>query len=221
MLADVFPLAGLRLTSPRLCLRLPEPEELAALGTLAAEGVHDPDTMPFLVPWTRGPAEQVARSVVQHVWRLLAEVGPQRWTLPLVVFHDARPVGLQAMAAEDFAVTRAVGSGSWLGLRHQGRGLGTEMRAAMLHLAFAGLGAQQAASGAYQDNAASLAVSRRLGYRPDGVQPRAVEGRLRVEQRMRLSRADWRAHATVPVALEGVEGCLDLLGAREAAGGGG
>lgn len=51
MLADHFPLIELRLTTPRLELRLPSPEELGALADLAAGGIHDPDVMPFLVPW--------------------------------------------------------------------------------------------------------------------------------------------------------------------------
>ncbi len=42
------------------------------------------------------------------------------------------------------------------------------MRAAVLHLAFAGLGAQHAVSGAHDHNTASLTVSRKLGYRDDG-----------------------------------------------------
>ncbi len=40
------------------------------------------------------------------------------------------------------------------------------MRAAVLHLAFAGLEAEYADSDAFTDNAASLGVSRKLGYRP-------------------------------------------------------
>lgn len=58
MLVDHIPLVALRLTTPRLELRLPEPEEVAALGELAAEGIHDPDVMPFLVPWTDQPPER-------------------------------------------------------------------------------------------------------------------------------------------------------------------
>lgn len=214
MLTDHFPLLGLRVTTPRLRLALPDEQELSALALLASRGVHDPATMPFFHPWTRGSPHMVARSVVQHHWRTLGELGPQRWTLPFTVFEGPEPVGVQAIDAADFAVTREVHSGSWLGLRHQGRGIGTEMRAAALHLAFDGLGAQCATSGAYTDNPASLRVSAKLGYRPDGTERRAVEGRLKVEQRLRLTREDWRRHAAVvPVELHGVAPCLELLGA--------
>ena len=55
---------------------------------------------------------------------------------------------------------RSVATGSWLGLRHQGHGIGKEMRAAVLHFAFAGLGAIEALSGAWDDNKPSLGVER-------------------------------------------------------------
>ena len=55
---------------------------------------------------------------------------------------DGEPIGMQDLAAEHFRAVRSVESGSWLGRAHQGRGLGREMREAMLHLAFEGLGAR-------------------------------------------------------------------------------
>jgi RimJ/RimL family protein N-acetyltransferase len=103
-----------------------------------------------------------------------------------------------------------VGTGSWLGLRFQGRGVGTEMRTAVLELAFRGLGAAAARSGAIDGNEASLRVSGTLGYRVIGrgtVAPRGVEvGRADVE----LRREDWRV--PFPVELEGVAPCLPLFG---------
>ena len=56
VLTDVWPLFGLVLRTPRLELRVPSLEQLAALAELADEGVHDPAAMPFLVPWTDLPA---------------------------------------------------------------------------------------------------------------------------------------------------------------------
>jgi RimJ/RimL family protein N-acetyltransferase len=53
-------------------------------------------------------------------------------------------VGVQELWAENFAELRKVATGSWLGLKHQGQGIGIEMRSAVLHLAFACLGAEQA-----------------------------------------------------------------------------
>lgn len=49
--------------------------------------------------------------------------------------------------ATDFPTLRTAGTGSWLGRSYQGKGLGTEMRAAILHLLFSGLDAVAATSG--------------------------------------------------------------------------
>jgi RimJ/RimL family protein N-acetyltransferase len=213
MLVDHFPLLGLRLATPRLELRLPSSEGLAALADLAAEGVHDPDTMPFLVPWTdRSPAE-VARSVIQYYWARLGSVAPEHWALVFTVFHEDAPVGVQEINARDYAITRQISTASWLGRRHQGKGIGTEMRAAVLHLAFVGLAAEEAVSAAFEDNHASLAVSRKLGYQPDGIEREVVQGALKIDRRLRLTRADWERHRTTSVTIEGLQPCLPMLGA--------
>ncbi|RFS85152.1 N-acetyltransferase [Actinomadura spongiicola] len=214
-LVDHFPLLGLRLNTPRLELRLPSPDELAALAELAAEGIHDPGTMPFAVPWTDQPSADVARSVVQHHWFQLGTWDPRDWTLNLTVFHDGVPVGVQSVNARDLAITREVGTGSWLGRRHQGRGIGTEMRAAVLHLAFTGLGAEDATSAAFEENLASQAVSRKLGYRSDGLHRRVVRGGRVTDSRLRLGRADWERHRATPVTVHGLAPCLPLLGVPE------
>ncbi|WP_131742359.1 GNAT family N-acetyltransferase [Actinomadura roseirufa] len=212
-----WPLYGLRLRTPRLELRLPEPEELDALAELAVGGVHDPAVMPFVVPWTDLPPAGRARSVMQYHWRMLGAWTPRNWTLPLAVFMDGVVVGSQSVGAEDFAVLREVTSGSWLGLRHQGRGVGTEMRAAVLHLAFAGLGAESAVTSALVGNAASAAVSRRLGYRENGVARTLVRDALRHDQRFALDRGGWARHRAVPVEIEGLDACLADFGAAPGA----
>jgi RimJ/RimL family protein N-acetyltransferase len=212
MLIDHFPLLGLRLTTPRLVLRLPSPDELAALADLAAAGIHPPDVMPFGVPWTDRPPAEVARGVVQHHWLVLGQWTPQAWSLNLTVFDRGGVVGEQAVGGAELALTREVHTGSWLGRRHQGQGIGTEMRAAVLHLAFAGLGAEEAISSAAEDNPASLGVSRKLGYAPDGVNRRVVRGAARVERRVRLTRAAWERHRTTPVTIDGLAPCLPLFG---------
>lgn len=217
MLVDHYPQLGLRLTTPRLELRLPAPEELSALADLAAEGIHEPDVMPFAVPWTDQEPATRARSVVQHHWLRIGGSTPEDWQLLFAVFLDGTVVGVQHMHAQHFAITREVGTGSWLGQRYQGQGIGTEMRAAVLHLAFEGLGAEEATSGAFEHNIASQTVSRKLGYQPDGIERHAVRGALAVNHRLRLTRADWARHRTVPVNVAGLAPCLPLLGVEPAA----
>jgi RimJ/RimL family protein N-acetyltransferase len=213
MLADHLPIHRLRLRTERLELRLPDFEELGALADAAAAGVHDPDFMPFSVPWTEGGPAKTARSVALWYHRAIGRWDEQHWGFPFVVFYEGGPIGSQTLAGNRFAITREVDSGSWIGRAHQGKGIGTEMRAAVLHLAFAGLGAETAKSGSYVGNDASEHISRRLGYRPDGEDFHVVQGRRRQMRRWRLGREDWEANRKHEVAVEGLdEEVLEMLG---------
>lgn len=207
-----WPLYGLRLRTPRLELRLPDLDELDALGRLSAEGVHDPDQMPFVVPWTDLPPAERARSVMQFHWRALGAWTEQDWNLQLVVFLDGTVVGSQGVGGRAFPLLREVETGSWLGRRHQGQGIGTEMRAAVMHLAFAGLGAESAITAAMTDNPASFAVSRKLGYRENGLDRTLVRDALRHKQHFALDRDAWERHRAVPVEIDGLEPCLPQFG---------
>ncbi|HEY8527000.1 MAG TPA: GNAT family N-acetyltransferase [Acidimicrobiales bacterium] len=213
-LQDVWPVAGLVVRTPRIELRWPSDDDLVALAELAADGVHAPDEMPFSFPWTRGTPTEVRRRVLQFHWQQRGAWTPEAWNWNPVVVADGRVVGTQGMFADDFAVRRTVATGSWLGRRFQGQGIGSEMRRAVLHLAFAGLGADRAVSDAYDDNAASLAVTRRLRYRPNGERFLAVEGQRKRALLYALDRPTWAAEvARDDVELEGLEPCLELFGA--------
>lgn len=207
-----WPLFGLRLRTPRLELRIPRLDDLDALADVAAEGVHDPEEMPFAVPWTDAEPAERARGTVQHHWSTWASWTPDDWRCQLVAVRDDQVLGTQEISARDFAVVREVSTGSWLGRRFQGDGLGTEMRAAVLHLALAELGARAAVSGVFLDNPASLAVSRKLGYQPDGISRMSRRGAPVTEQRLRLTREDWERHRELPVTVEGLAPCLPLFG---------
>src|SRR5262245_2211463 len=210
-----WPLFGLRIRTPRLMLRWPTLEDLDALADVAYDGIHDPAEMPFSVPWTDASPEERARATLQYHWGLWASWTPARWTLKRAVIQDGTPVGRQGIGASDSAVAREVHSGSWLGRQHQGHGIGTEMRAAVLHFAFAGLGAEFATTSAYLDNHASLGVSRKLGYQPDGIERHSRRGEATTLQRLRLDRAQWEASRQAPVDIEGLTGCYGFFGLPE------
>ncbi len=212
MITDHWPLFGLRLTTPRLELRVPDLTDLARLAEVAAAGVHDPGRQPFLVPWTDGTAEEAARGTLQFQWRMWGQWSPDSWSLHFVTVLDGQVIGTQALDARQFATLREVGTGSWLGRAHHGLGLGTEMRAAVLDLAFTGLGAQWAVSEAFADNAASYGVSRKLGYADDGIARHVVRGEAVVGRRLRLDRAGWAAARTIDVRIEGLAPCLPMFG---------
>ena len=126
---------------------------------------------------------------------------------------DGRVIGTQELAAKEFPTTRSVTSGSWLTAAAQGRGIGTEMRAAVLHLAFAGLGALEARTSAWIDNPASQRVSQRIGYVPNGEQLVARRGEPTCHLNYRLTREAWSRNQFDGIAVHGLEPCLALLGA--------
>ncbi|MFT7835456.1 GNAT family N-acetyltransferase [Saccharothrix sp. BKS2] len=205
-----WPFHDLVLRTPRLELRPDDDGGLAELADLALAGVHRPDWTPFGVAWTDEPRDRVARNTLQHHWRLRAALSPASWTLNFLVRLDGEVVGSQGLGAEDFAVLREVTSGSWLGLAHQGRGLGTEMRAAVLLFAFDHLGALAARSSAFDDNLPSLGVSRKLGYLPDGGFVQVRRGERATQTRLLVTpetfrRPDWE------LSVSGVTPCLPLL----------
>ncbi|GAB2999314.1 GNAT family N-acetyltransferase [Saccharothrix stipae] len=211
-----WPLHDLVLRTPRLELRPDDDEGVAELADLALDGVHAPDWMPFGLEWTDAPRDRLGVNTLQHFWRVRSTLSPQRWTVNFVVRLDGRVVGTQGLGADDFPVLREVTTGSWLGLRHQGRGIGTEMRAAVLVFAFDHLGAVAARSSAFADNLASHGVSRKLGYRPDGTFTQVRRGEPAEQVRLLVTpatvrRPDWELGVT------GVTPCLSLLTGREPA----
>jgi RimJ/RimL family protein N-acetyltransferase len=168
------PLASLRIRTPRLELRLATVAELRRLFAVALGGIHDPEVMPFEIPWTDSPDEH--EFLAYHRQKLKTWT-PAEWHLNLIAFLDGAPIGSQGLNAVGFAETGRVVTGSWLGRAYQGRGLGTEMRSAILSFAFETLGAKVAVSGAFVENPQSLGVSRKLGYEVVGshyVSPRGT-----------------------------------------------
>lgn len=166
-LEQLFPVLGLRITAGPIELRGLSDEDLVGLANLADEGVHDEELMPFYVPWTLAP--HMPRKLLQYHWRTRADFCEDEWTLNLGVWHEGELVGCQGITTKNYIVTRTGETGSWLGKRHHGRGIGTRMRQAICAFMFDHVDAQEITSGAFLDNPASLAVSRKVGYRENGV----------------------------------------------------
>jgi RimJ/RimL family protein N-acetyltransferase len=206
-----WPLFDLVVRTPRLELRLLREDDVPAMVELIDSGIHDPGMMPFWVPWTDAEPRQRSRDAAQWMWRHRANWSPYNWTLTSGVFVDGNLVGVQDLGAEHFRAVRSVDTGSWLGRAHQGQGIGREMREAILHLAFAGLGAQEALSGAFEDNASSLATSRAVGYEENGeARNRRRDGSGRTI-RFRLGRDAWEQRRRSDIEIIGLDGCLDMF----------
>ena len=167
--ATALPLLGLRITAGPVELRGVTDDLLGPLAELAIKGVHDPDLMPFFVPWSIAPAAEMPRNMAQFHWGQRANFSREQWGMDLAVFYDGQLVGSQGFSTRDFLVTRIGETGSWLGREFHGRGIGTAMRKVICAFIFDHLGAEFITSSAYKDNPASLGVSRKCGYRENGV----------------------------------------------------
>jgi RimJ/RimL family protein N-acetyltransferase len=213
VLADLWPQYGLIISTPRLELRLPREEELAALAHLAGKGVHRPDERPFLTPWTDGRPADRSQFVLQEHWSQLGQWTPAAWALGFGVFRHGEPLGVVTLRARDFPVVREVTTSSWLGIDHQGRGYGTEARIGLLTLAFDHLGARAARTEVFQDNDASQGVSRKLGYERDGISVDARGNEAVVSDRLRLTSDRWAARTErMAVNVDGMAACRAMFG---------
>lgn len=211
-LEEIWPLFGLEIATPRLVLRPVRDSDLPGLARAALDGVHDPERTPFGAPWTDAAPSDLLRNLATFHWSLRNRVAPHDWIVAFAVHFEDRVVGSQDLSARDFANRRTVDTGSWLTKSMHGRGLGTEMRAALLLFAFDTLGAEWAESSAASWNEASLAVSKKLGYEVNGVtrvSPRP--GEPDDEQRMRLTKASFTRPGW-SISVRGAEPALAQLG---------
>ena len=216
LLSDLWPFFGLRINTPRLELRLPTDADLEALVELARNGVHDPATMPFTTPWTDLPSPDFERGALQYWWQCRAELSPQRWDLAFAVEHQGELVGVQNLTSSEFPDLRTAETGSWLGIDHQGRGIGKEMRAAIVAFAFENLGALSITSSAFIDSVASQKVSLATGYEPNGFDVVLRRGERAQRIHYVLTRDRWLStRVDVAVRVSGFEACAAALGLRD------
>ena len=207
-----WPLFDVRVWTERLELRLPTEVELIELLETAGAGIHDPGEMPFGFAWTDQPSPLFERSFMQYHWSTRAGWSPGKWSLDFGVWFEGRLIGTQGIGAENFAVLRTVSTGSWLTREFQGRGIGKEMRSAVLGFAFDHLGAVWATSGSFIDNKASAKVSRALGYSEDGLDVLAPRGEARELIRWRMHVDEWHARERPRVEVGGLDRCWDMFG---------
>ena len=192
-LAEYWPVFGLRLATPRLILTPMCDDDLVETLDVILSGIHESSRMPFAMPWTDAPPDELVANTLRYYWTARGATTPAKWSVPFIVRMGGVLVGMQDLMSTDFAVTRTVSTGSWLGMAHQGKGIGAEMRSAVVQFAFDHLRAERADSGAFADNPASLRVSAKLGYVSNGTAVRQRRfGERALEQRLTLSPKDFR-----------------------------
>ena len=208
-----YPLLDVRVSTPTLELRGATDELLDQLADVVRSGKTQADPAPFDDPMSFYESDPDLRVAMwfRAIWRGRGRVGPDAWRLYFVVMVDGQPVGEQTLSGVEFSTLGTVTTFSWLSADLRGRGLGHEMRAAILHLAFAGLGAKEAASDAFVDNVGSNAISRGLGYDPNGFDWATRRGEPALLNRWRLTRDSWEQRRRDDIELHGVEACHALL----------
>jgi len=127
------------------------------------------------------------------------------------VIADDEPIGMQDLIGDEFDSFGTVETSSWVSSDVRRRGIGTEMRSAILHLAFDGLGAKEAHSEAAVDNAGSNGISERLGYERNGTAWATHQGQPVLGQRWRLGRETWVARRRDDIEMSGVAECRVAL----------
>ena len=210
-LAELWPPFGLRMTCGPLVMRPVRDSDFPEVLAVAHAGIHAPELLPFYFPWTDAKGTELERSFLQYHWRARADLSPEKWALDLGVWHEGRFVGVQGVSTQDFLVTRTGETGSWLGQQFHGRGIGTLMRQAICVLCLDHLGFEEVMSGAFSDNPASLAVSRKVGYRPNGEQRLARKGVVATNLRLALT-SDDLVRPPHDVRVEGAAAFRELVG---------
>lgn len=207
-----WPLFDLSVTTPELELRYANDDLLLELCDRAGD-VIVPGTMPFDGDATFYDQTEAGRlRWLRGQWGARAKCSPKWWVLVFAVIVDGKAIGTQEITGVGFPQLRTVDTFSWLTRTEQGKGLGKEMRAAVLHLAFEGLGAVRATSEAFEDNIPSGGVSRSLGYDENGITWALRQGEPAAMTRFTLTRERWEARRRSDITISGLEACLPLLG---------
>jgi RimJ/RimL family protein N-acetyltransferase len=209
-----WPLFDLEIRTPRLTIRYPDDATCVELVAVAARGIHDPDYMPFSIPWTREPSPKLEREAMKYYWRTRAETSPASFRIPLAVrdsTRDDRLVGMTDLLTTEFAKSRQFTTGSWLGREFQGEGIGKEMRLATLTLGFVGLDAERALTAAWHDNGPSNGVTRALGYERVGSVFELRDDEPVEQFHYRMPRAHFDTIRRDDIELVGVDAVRELL----------
>ena len=78
-----WPFYALRITTPRLELRVPDDEDIVELFEAARAGIHPAGEMPFGIPWTDGLEEVGAlERFASFYWTMRGTLTAQDWSLP-------------------------------------------------------------------------------------------------------------------------------------------
>ena len=145
-----------------LTLRVLRDSDIAAIHGVTAAEIFGEPLPEHMFPWLKEKPDPSFR------WAHRADMSPEEWSLDFGVHLGGEVIGSVDLRAQDFSDNHEVETGSWIYHRLQGRGIGTQIRHAAAVFCFEHLGACQLRSECDPGNAASQAVSRKLGYTING-----------------------------------------------------
>ena len=176
-------------------------------------GVADAEPWPFDDPMSfYADSPEREWQWLRGIWAGRARVSPDSRRLYFAVLVDGETGRHAGPHRHELQAVRHGVQLLVAGPRQPRTGLGKEMRAAILQLAFAGLDAREAGSDAFLDTEASNRVSRGLGYEPNGTDWDTRRGEPARIQRWRLTRDAWERVRRDDIELTGVKECLPVLG---------
>ena len=182
-----YPLLDVRVSTPTLELRGATDELLDQLADVVRAGKTHADPAPYDDPisfYEPDPDLRVAKWL-RAIWRGRGKVEADAWRLYLVVVVvvDGQPVGMQNLYGVSFSTFGTVTTFSWLSADHRGRGLGH----------------------------GSNAISRDLGYEPNGSDWATRQGEPALLNRWRLTRGNWEQRRRDNFRLHNIEACRTSL----------
>jgi [ribosomal protein S5]-alanine N-acetyltransferase len=148
----------------------------------------------WLAPWeaTHPDVGDTSPSFGQmvRIFRREARVGRM---LPFVITYDDQLVGQLTVSGINWGSLRSAQAGYWVDRRYAGRGIVPTALALVVDHCFQVVGLHRIEINIRPENAASLRVAHKLGFRPEGL-------------RRRLLHIDgaWRDHATFALTVEDV-----------------
>lgn len=152
------------LQTERLIVRAWEPADIDAFAVLA----RDRRVMRYINGGHGATDEQIG-SFLERQIITQARAGWSRWALELREPDDDEPHGAVGFAGPGCTFAPEIEFGWWLHPRLWGRGLATEAARGGVRHCFATIGLPQLISMVHPENAASLAVARKVGFSSEGL----------------------------------------------------
>jgi hypothetical protein len=208
-----YPLLDVRVSTPVLELRSATDDLLDQLADVVRAGKTHADPPPYDDPmsfYETDPDLRVAKWL-RAIWRRRGTVEPDAWRLYFVVMVDGRPVGEQTMTGVNFST---LGNGHDLLLAvHRSarpwprpRDAGSDPAPGVRRPRDKGSKQRR-----FVDNHSSDAISRGLGYEPNGSEWATRQGEPALLNRWRLTRDNWQQRRRTDIHLHSLNACHTLL----------